>query len=68
MIMNGVENKRVPLFLQGEQLPVGYFDPPNPYADAPTKKVRLGALVAYARENGKSGWELTKEDVKLFSR
>ena len=66
--MNGVENKRVPLFLQGEQLPVGYFDPPNPYVDAPTKKVRLGALVAYARENGKSGWELTKEDVKRFSR
>ena len=28
MIMNGVENKSVPLFLQGEPLPAGYFDPP----------------------------------------
>ena len=66
--MNGVENKNIPVFLQGEELPAGYFDPPDSYADAPTRKVRIGALVAYARKNGKDGWELTKEDVQRFSK
>ncbi len=65
--MNGVENKSIPLFLQGEPLPAGYFDAPKPYEEAPTRRVKLGALVAYARENGKSGWELTKEDVQRFT-
>lgn len=65
--MNGIERtRRVPKFLEGEPLPVGYFDPPNPYVSAPTRKVDLSALVAYARKNGKSCWELTKEEVKQF--
>lgn len=65
--MNGIERmRRVPKFLEGEPLPAGYFDSPNPYASAPTRKVDLGALVAYARKNGKSCWELTKEEVKRF--
>ena len=33
MIMNGVENKSITLFLQGEPLPAGYFDAPKPYED-----------------------------------
>ncbi len=65
--MNGVENKSIPLFLQGEPLTAGYVDAPTPYEEAPTRRVKLGALVAYARENGKSGWELTKEDVQRFT-
>ncbi len=31
--MNGVENKSITLFLQGEPLPAGYFDAPKPYED-----------------------------------
>ena len=65
--MNGTEKiRRVPKFLEGEPLPIGYFDPPNPYVSAPTRKVNLSALVAYARKNGKNCWELTKEEVKQF--
>ena len=62
------ENEAVmfPKFLDGEPVPEGYFDPPNPYVSAPTRKVDLGALTAYARKNGKNYWELTKEEVQQF--
>ncbi len=64
--MNGTETRRIPAFLEGEPLPPGYFDPVNPYKDAPSRKIRLGALVAYAKKNGKTMWDLTKEEVKRF--
>ena len=65
--MNGTEKiKRIPKFLEGESLPTGYFEPPNPYMSAPTRKVNVGALVAYARKTGKNCWELTKDDISVF--
>jgi len=65
--MNGIEEKKLPPFLQGEPLPKGYFDTPDPYVSAPTRKVNLGELVSFARRNGKSRWDLTKEDVAQFT-
>lgn len=65
--MSGMETKRVPKFLEGEPLPPGYFDVPDPYVSHPTCKIHLGALGEYMRKTGKkSGWELTKEEVKMF--
>ena len=64
--MSGTKTRRIPKFLEGEPLSAGYFEPPNPYIDAPTRKVDLGALVAYARKQGKDGWQLTKEEVRQF--
>ena len=55
-----------PKFLEGEPLPPGYLEPPNPYVNPPTRKVDLGALAKYARENGKRLVDLTKEEVAQF--
>ena len=57
----------LPGFLDREQLPAGYFAKPDPYATAPTRKMNLSALVAYARKEGKDCWSLTKEDIQKFS-
>ena len=64
--MNGMETKRIPKFLEGEPLPDGYFKPVNPYVSAPSCKINLGKLVAYAKEKGKTQWDLTKEEIKMF--
>ncbi len=66
--MNGTKRvQKVPQFLEGEPLPKGYFDPPNPYSAAPTRRIDLSALVTYARKKGKNCWDLTKEEVSKFS-
>ena len=64
--MNGIEIICFPKFLEGEPLPKGYLEPPDPYADPPTRRVRLGPLAKYARENGKQIVDLTKEEVAQF--
>ncbi len=64
--MSGIEIICFPKFLEGEPLPAGYLEPPNPYVDPPTRKVDIGALARYARENGKRIVDLTKEEVALF--
>ena len=64
--MNGIEDIRIPKFLEGEPLPVGYFDPPDPYADPPKSRYNIRAMVNYALKQGKSVTELTKEEVKPF--
>ena len=64
--MSGISVASLPKFLEGEVLPRGYFEPPNPYIEPPTRKVNLGALVAYARSMGKKCWDLTKEEVRQF--
>ena len=64
--MNGVEIYGLPKFLEGEQLPHGYYDPPDPYGNPPTRKVNLGAMLNYARKKGKRCWNLTKEEVQMF--
>ena len=64
--MSGIEIICFPKFLEGELLPLGYLEPPNPYVNPPTRKVDLGALAKYARENGKRIVDLTKEEVAQF--
>lgn len=64
--MNGISVASLPKFLEGEALPRGYFELPNPYIEPPTRKINLGALVAYARNKGKKCWDLTKEEVQQF--
>ncbi len=65
--MNGTEVKKIPKFLEGEPLPPGYFDVPDPYSSHPTCKIHLGELGEYMRKTGKkSGWDLTKEEIKMF--
>lgn len=64
--MNGTVTKRIPKFLEGETLPDGYFEPVNPYVSAPSRKIRVGDLVAYMKKHGKTMWDLTKEEIKMF--
>ncbi len=64
--MNGISVASLPKFLEGEALPRGYFELPNPYIEPPTRKINLGALVAYARNKGKKCWDLTKEEIRQF--
>ena len=66
--MNGISITGLPKFLEGEVLPQGYFEPPNPYKEPPTRKINLGELVAYARKNGKKCWDLTKEEIQQFEK
>ena len=64
--MNEIGIVNLPKFLEGAVLPRGYFELPSPYNEPPTRKVNLGALVAYARSMGKKCWDLTKEEVQQF--
>lgn len=57
---------KLPKFLEGEALPCGYFDPPNPYDNAPKCDVNLLELSRYARKCGKRLVDLTKEEVDMF--
>ncbi len=61
--MNGI---KIPLFMQGEELPKGYYDDPNPYAPIQEEKYRMRAMVNYALEHGKSVPDLTKEEANMF--
>ena len=53
-------------FSKANLSPPGYFQPVNPYVNAPTRKINIGKLVAYAKSQGKTQWELTKEEIKMF--
>lgn len=64
--MSGISVVRVPKFLEGEPLPIGYNDPPNPYVDPPATKYNLRAMVNYALAIGKKVPELTKEEAEQF--
>ena len=65
--MNGREQTIIPKFLEGEPLPQGYFDEPDPYSVHPSCKIDLHALGKYVKETGKkSGWDLSKEEIKMF--
>ena len=55
-------------FYEGEQLPLGYFDPPDPYTNISSRKIGLGGLANYMQATGKSFRELTKEDLKMFEQ
>lgn len=62
------DNICVPGFYEGEQLPLGYFDPPDPYTNISSRKINLGELANYMQATGKSFRELTKEDLKMFEQ
>ena len=59
-------NLHLPLFMQGEPLPEGYFEPHDPYKSAPSCKVKIGAMAEYARTHGKKCSELTREEFEMF--
>lgn len=64
--MNGTSIIKIPRFLEGEPLPVGYYDPPNPYANPPKSKYNFRAMVNYAQSKGKKVTDLSKEEVRPF--
>ncbi len=65
--MNGTKKVVcIPKFLEGEPLPAGYNDSPNPYVNPPATKYNLRALVNYALKAGKKVTELTKEEANQF--
>ena len=60
------DNICIPGFYENEQLPLGYFDPPDPYTNISSRKINLGGIADYMHSTGKSFRELTKEDLKMF--
>ena len=64
--MSGISVVRIPRFLEGEPLPAGYYDSPDPYAEPPKSKYNLRAMVNYALKNGKKVPELTREEAAQF--
>ena len=62
--MNGT---RIPKFMEGEELPRGYYDPPDPYSDPPKSNYNLLRMSQYAKKNGKKIVELTKEEASQFA-
>jgi len=62
--MNGMK----PEFLQGAELPRNYYEKQNPYVSAPSCNVNLLELSRYAQKNRKRLSDLTKEEVRRFSK
>lgn len=58
----------LPKFLEGEPLPAGYYDEPDPYESAPSCNIDLPALSKYARSIDKRITDLTKDEVRRFTR
>jgi len=56
----------LPKFLEGEELPAGYYDLPDPYLDPPESKYDLRAMIDYARKTGKRVVDFTKEEAEEF--
>lgn len=61
--MNGMR----PKFLEKETLDASYYEPQNPYVNAPSCHVNLLELSRYAKKCGKKIVELSKEEVLKFS-
>ena len=57
---------RIPKFLEGEELPSGYFDSPDPYSNPPSSRYNVRAMVNWALKNGKKVTDLTKEEAERF--
>lgn len=55
-----------PKFLDGIELPVSYYQPPDPYNDAPNCEISLLALSRYARLRNKRIIDLSCEEVLQF--
>ena len=57
---------RIPKFMEGEELPTGYFDCPDPYCNPPSSMYNMRAMVNWALKNGKKVTDLTKEEAERF--
>lgn len=55
-----------PKFLDGMELPASYYQPPDPYNDAPSCEISLLALSRYARSKNKRITDLSCEEVLRF--
>jgi hypothetical protein len=64
--MNGTDIVRIPKFLEGETLPAGYYEAPDPYSNPPKSQYNIRAMVNYARKQGKQVTDLSKEEVEPF--
>lgn len=56
----------IPKFLEGEPLPPGYFEAPDPFRELVHGNVNLLELSRYAIRNNKRLVDLTKEEVAKF--
>lgn len=56
----------IPKFMEGLQLPPGYFDEPDPYKAPPRSQVNLRKLSAYSEKLGKRIAELSREEYEIF--
>lgn len=63
-----MDNSRLPKFLEGVELPESYFLPQDPYADAPSCNMDLGAFAKYARSLDKLPAEVTRVEFEEFQR
>lgn len=61
--MNGTN----PKFLENLKVHSSYYEPQNPYVNAPSCHVNLLELSRYAKQCGKKLIELTQEEVKTFA-
>lgn len=52
-----------PKFLDGMELPESYYQPPDPYNDAPSCEISLLALSRYAQSKNKGIADLSCEEV-----
>ena len=57
---------RIPKFMEGEELPSGYFDSPDPYSNPPSSRYNVRAMGNWALKNGKKVTDLTKEEAERF--
>ena len=64
--MNGTDIVRIPKFLEGETLPAGYYEAPDPYSNPPKSQYNIRAMVNYARKQGNQVTDLSKEEVEPF--
>ena len=64
--MSGISVVKIPRFMEGQPLPQGYNEAPNPYMNPPKSKYNLRAMVNYALQKGKKVPELTVEEAKQF--
>lgn len=62
-IMTDSQLIKIPKFLEGEKLPEGYFEAPDPYRVHKFPKCDLRKLTEYAGKIGKAITDMTKEEV-----
>lgn len=59
-------NVKKPMFLEHETLKQNYYEPQNPYEDAPVCYVNLLELLRYTKKCRKKLKDLSKEEVQKF--